>query len=77
VGLPVDSYVIINLDLFENVVDALGGVEVNVPYRMLYSDRAAGLSIDLQPGPQVLDGAAAVARFELRLATLPSHERTV
>jgi LCP family protein required for cell wall assembly len=65
-GLPVDYYVIINLDIFENVVDALGGVEVNVPYRMLYSDRAAGLSIDLRPGPQVLDGAAAAGFVRFR-----------
>ena len=65
VGLPVDYYAVINLDLFENVVDALGGVEVNVPYRMLYTDRAAGLRIDLQPGPQLLDGedAAGFVRF--------------
>lgn len=64
-GLPVDYYAVIDLDLFENVVDALGGVEVNVPYRMLYTDRAAGLRIDLQPGPQVLDGsdAAGFVRF--------------
>ena len=64
-GLPVDYYAVINLDLFQNVVDALGGVEVNVPYRMLYTDRAAGLRIDLQPGPQVLDGekAAGFVRF--------------
>jgi polyisoprenyl-teichoic acid--peptidoglycan teichoic acid transferase len=64
-SLPVDYYAVINLDLFENVVDALGGVEVNVPYRMLYTDRAAGLRIDLQPGPQVLDGenAAGFVRF--------------
>lgn len=65
-GLPVDYYAVINLDLFENVVDALGGVEVNVPYRMLYADRAAGLRIDLQPGPQVLDGAAAAGFVRFR-----------
>ena len=65
-GLPVDYYVVINLNLFESVVDALGGVEVNVPYRMLYSDRAAGLRIDLQPGPQVLDGAAAAGFVRFR-----------
>jgi len=65
IGLPVDYYAVINLDLFENVVDALGGVDVNVPYRMLYTDRAAGLRIDLQPGPQLLDGenAAGFVRF--------------
>ncbi len=65
-GLPVDYYAVINLDLFENVVDALGGVEVNVPYRMLYSDRAAGLRIDLQAGPQVLDGADAAGFVRFR-----------
>ena len=65
IGLPVDYYAVINLDLFENVVDALGGVNVNVPYRMLYTDRAAGLRIDLHPGPQLLDGesAAGFVRF--------------
>jgi polyisoprenyl-teichoic acid--peptidoglycan teichoic acid transferase len=65
-GLPVDYYAVINLDLFENVVDALGGVEVNVPYRMLYADRAAGLYIDLHPGPQVLDGSAAAGFVRFR-----------
>jgi polyisoprenyl-teichoic acid--peptidoglycan teichoic acid transferase len=65
-GLPVDYYVIIDLDVFENVVDALGGVEVNVPYRMLYADRAAGLRIDLRPGLQLLDGAAAAGFVRFR-----------
>jgi hypothetical protein len=64
-GLPVDYYAVINLDLFENVIDALGGVEVNVPYRMDYVDHAQQLVIDLRPGPQVLDGegAAGFVRF--------------
>ncbi|MDA0699768.1 MAG: LCP family protein [bacterium] len=58
-GLPVDYYAVINLDVFQHVVDALGGVEVNVPYRMRYVDVAGGLDIDLQPGPQTLDGQRA------------------
>lgn len=64
-GLPVDYYVVVNLDVFKHVVDALGGVEVNVPYRMRYVDVAGGLDIDLMPGPQVLDGkrAADFVRF--------------
>ena len=59
VGLPVDDYVIIDLTIFQSLVDALGGVEVNVPERMYYRDVAGGLTIDLQPGPQTLDGQAA------------------
>ncbi|MDZ7799483.1 MAG: LCP family protein [Trueperaceae bacterium] len=58
-GVPIDYHAIIDLDIFERVVDALGGVEVNVPERMYYRDVAGGLEIDLQPGPQVLDGEEA------------------
>ncbi len=58
-GVPVDYYAIINLDIFRDVVDALGGVEVNVPTRMYYEDRAGGLTIDIHPGLQVLDGETA------------------
>jgi len=59
VGLPIDYYAIIDLTIFQRIVDALGGVEVNVPERMYYRDVAGGLTIDLQPGPQLLDGQAA------------------
>lgn len=64
-GVPVDYYVIVDVDIFESVVDALGGIEVNVPYRMYYRDSAAGLLIDLEPGPQRLDGeqTAGFVRF--------------
>jgi LCP family protein required for cell wall assembly len=59
IGLPIDYYAVINLDIFQNLVDDLGGVEVNVPVRMYHRDCAAGYTIDLQPGAQVLDGEAA------------------
>ena len=59
VGLPIDYYAIIDLEIFQSAVDALGGVEVNVPKRMYFRDVAGGLTIDLQPGPQRLDGQAA------------------
>ena len=58
-GLPVDYYAIINIDIFTRLIDAVGGVQVNVPYRMRHIDHAAGLFIDLQPGPQRLDGERA------------------
>jgi polyisoprenyl-teichoic acid--peptidoglycan teichoic acid transferase len=64
-GLPVDYHVIINLDIFKGLVDALGGVEVTVPFDMRYVDMAGGLDINLRQGPQVLDGkgAADFVRF--------------
>lgn len=66
VGLPIDYYAIINLEIFERLVDVLGGVSVNVPYRMDYQDCAADLVIDLHPGPQRLDGAQAAGLVRFR-----------
>lgn len=55
-GVPITYYVIVKLDIFQNLVDALGGVTVDVPYAMRYNDNAAGLHINFQPGPQHMDG---------------------
>lgn len=64
-GLSIDYYAIVNLDIFEGLVDALGGVEVNVPYPMNHTDYAGNLFINLDPGPQILDGeqAAGFVRY--------------
>lgn len=55
-GRPIQHHVIVNLSGIRRMADALGGIEVNVPKRMVYVDRSQGLSIDLQPGPQLLKG---------------------
>lgn len=47
---------VINFQGFADVVDALGGVEVNVDMRMKYKDSQDGTNIDLQKGVQVLSG---------------------
>ncbi len=65
-GLPVDYYAIINIDIFKELVDALGGVNVNVPYRMYKRDAAAGLLIDLEEGPQHLSGEEAAGFIRYR-----------
>ena len=56
-GVEIDHYVKVNFDGFINVIDALGGVNVEVPTRM-YKPLEA---IDLLPGYQTLDGADALA----------------
>lgn len=58
-GIRIDHYAVINIDAFRKIVDAVGGVEVDVPRRMKYTDNYQDLHIDLQPGLQVLDGAQA------------------
>ncbi len=58
-GLPIHYYVVVRPDGFRNIIDTLGGVWIDVPIRMYYSDPAQDLYIDLQPGYQLLDGAKA------------------
>lgn len=58
-NLDIDYYVKVDYKLVMDVVDAIGGVEIDVPFRMKYDDTTKGftpLHIDLQPGLQVLDG---------------------
>jgi LCP family protein required for cell wall assembly len=54
----VDRYLVINLGAVQRLADALGGVEVDVPKRMVYVDNSQGLYIDLYPGRQLLKGEA-------------------
>ncbi|MFM8526269.1 MAG: LCP family protein [Cyanobacteriota bacterium] len=55
-GRPVQHHVLINLAAIRRMADAIGGIVVDVPKRMAYTDRSQGLFIDLQPGPQLLKG---------------------
>lgn len=60
--LPIDYYVRLNFNAFIDVVDALDGVEVTVPYRIRgEKDEFDRNSITLEPGLQVLDGRHALA----------------
>lgn len=52
----IDDYIIVNIDAFKATIDAIGGVDIDVPKRMYYTDKSQGLYIDLQPGMQHLDG---------------------
>lgn len=55
-GRPVEHHILINLSVIRRLGDSLGGLEVDVPQRMLYHDNTQNLHIDLQPGRQVLRG---------------------
>lgn len=55
-GIDVHYYVRTNYHGVEAIVNALGGVEVEVEKRMYYEDPYQDLLIDLEPGVQVLDG---------------------
>lgn len=69
IGFPVDRYAVINLQAFIDIVDAVGGVTMDIPQRMKYSDPTQDLYIDFQPGIQTLDGQAAMEYYRFRQGT--------
>lgn len=74
--LPVDYYAIINIDIFKDIVDALGGVEVTIPEPgMYYRDAAAGLEIDFDPGLTRLDGEDAAKYVRFRYTVRGDYDR--
>ena len=58
-GLSISDYVIIKNTALIDFVDAIGGVEFNVPIDMKYDDPTQNLHIDLKQGMQKLDGEKA------------------
>ena len=57
--IKIQHYACISLDTFADAVDAIGGVDVNVPQDMRYKDTEQGLYIDLKKGVTHLDGKTA------------------
>ena len=57
--IQIDGYAIVNLEGFRNIINAIGGVYVDVPYEMEYDDPDQGLYIHLAPGLQTLNGEQA------------------
>ncbi len=74
-GMPIHYFMSIDFDGFKEVIDALGGVEFEVPFRMKYDDPVQNLHIDLSPGLQVLNGEAAhdFVRFRKGNAGYPGY----
>jgi len=69
IGVPMDHYVIINIKAFQRIIDALGGIDINVEKRMYYEDPwddDGGLLINLRPGMQHMDGKTAVTYVRYR-----------
>jgi len=68
-GIDIDHYVIINTKSFVKIIDAIGGVDIDVEKRMYYEDPwddDGGLLIDLYPGIQHMDGKTAVTYVRYR-----------
>lgn len=61
-NIDVDHYVKVDYKAVEKIVEAIGGVEIDVPRRMKYDDTTKGkeFHVDLYPGPQTLNGDKAI-----------------
>ena len=66
IGFEVDNYVVVNLTAFEELIDAIGGVTINVPRNMNYDDPYQDLHIHIDKGLQTLNGKQAVGFVRYR-----------
>lgn len=66
VGFAPDRYCVIDYSVFETVIDAIGGVTVDVAMDMDYSDPTQDLEIHIKEGEQLLDGEQALHYMRFR-----------
>jgi LCP family protein required for cell wall assembly len=57
--IEIDYYAVIDLDVLVTVVDLLGGIEIDVPFDMVYEDVYQNLKINLSKGTHILSGKEA------------------
>ena len=65
-GVRPDKYALVTVDGFVELIDEIGGVEVDVPIDMFYEDPTQDLKIDIKKGYQKLDGYDAMGFMRYR-----------
>lgn len=75
-GLTIDYATVLNFQGFRDIVDALGGVDVNVDSDMCYRDTADGTDINLKAGPQHLNGEDALGYVRYRKTSASCKPKT-
>lgn len=65
-GIRIEHRILIDFKGFQRIVDAMGGIDINVEKRMSYEDPYDNLVIDLQPGVQHMDGRTAIQYVRYR-----------
>lgn len=65
-GIPTDHYVALDFQGFQEAIDLVGGVDLNVDKKMDYDDNWGHLHIHLLPGFQHLDGNQAMGFVRFR-----------
>lgn len=65
-GLSIHHFGVIDFEGFKYIIDALGGIKINVEKDMYYVDQAGSLTINLHSGEQLLDGQKALDYVRFR-----------
>lgn len=65
-GIPIDFYITVDVDGFVDLVNAIGGVDFNIPVHMSYDDPKQNLYIHFEPGVTHLSGKDALKVCRLR-----------
>jgi LCP family protein required for cell wall assembly len=60
-GIPINYYAQVDFQAFENFINEIGGVEVDVPEEITVDPIGPGNTVTLEPGSQTLDGPTALA----------------
>ncbi len=55
-NISIDRYIRVDTEGFSNIVDTLGGLEINIPKSMNYVDHSQNLNIHFVAGKQTLNG---------------------
>ncbi len=71
IGVPIDYYILIDIKAFSRIIDAIGGIDIDVEKRMYYEDpyddsEGHPLVINLRPGMQHMNGETAIQYVRYR-----------
>lgn len=69
-GISIHYYGVVDFEAFQHIIDALGGVKINVEKDMYYTDQAGSLKINIHSGEQNLDGQEALDYVRFRFDKL-------
>lgn len=61
INVPINYYATADFEAFENIVDALGGVEIDVPFTLVEQNAKGKKVVELKEGRHNLDGEEALA----------------
>ena len=65
-GIKISNYVMVDFKGFTGLVDAIGGVDIDVEQDMYYRDSWDGFTVDLKKGMQHMDGKTAIQYVRYR-----------